>query len=316
MRAVIWTPLVGRRFRQRLEAHGLEVVVPPDGAAAIAAARAADLLITDGAYDAELAAALRRDKGRLRWIQLVTAGYDGLVAHGVPDGVIVSNVGGFFSPAVAEHAVALLLALLRQLPKSIADTRTGVFDRSGAVQLRSLAGMTVAIIGFGSIGHEVAQRLRPFGVRIIGLVRRQRADSLADEIHTMNELHDVLARADVAIVSVPLVQATRGLIAQREFDLCRRGMILINVSRGEVVDSVALAAALRDGRIAGAGLDVTDPEPLPENHPLGVAPNLIVTPHIAGTGRPGAADAMADLVLGNIDVMATGKPPLHRVEVP
>jgi len=316
MRVVIWTRLTGRRFRERLEAHpSLEVLVPADAAEAIGMVRGADLLVTDGAYDPTLAAALRHDRGRLRFIQLVTAGYDGLTALGVPDGVAVSNVGGFFSATVAEHAIALLIALLRQLSHAVADTERHIQDRGMATQVRSLQGADVVIIGFGSIGQELARRLRPFGVRILALVQTPRFEALADEIHTRRSLHAILARADAAIVAAPLTAATRRLIGQAEFAACKRGMILINVARGELVDTAALAAALAGGQIGGAGLDVTDPEPLPPDHPLWASPNLIVTPHVAGSGRRGAADRMADVVLANIALLAAGKPPLHQVSV-
>ena len=316
MRVVIWTKLAGRRFRQRLEADPrLDVVVPDAVEAAISAGRGADLLITDGAYDAELARALVSDKGRLRFIQLVTAGYDGLEAHGVPDGVVVSNAGPFFAATVAEHAVALLLALLRQVPQMVEDTRARIQDRRVAARMRSLQGASVALVGFGHIGREVAHRLRPFGPRILALVRAPRTDPLADEMHPMAALHDVLARADIAIVAVPLTPETQRLLSRSVFDGCKPGMILVNMARGEVVDSAALAAALQDGRVAAAGLDVTDPEPLPRDHVLWGAPNLIVTPHVAGAGVSGAAERMADLVLANIDLLAAGKPPLHRVSL-
>jgi phosphoglycerate dehydrogenase-like enzyme len=316
MRVVVATSLVGRRFRERLATHaGLTVLVATDVSAAIAMCRGAEVLVTDGSWDPVLSAALRADKGRLHFIQLVTAGYDGLLAHGIPHGVIVSNVGGFYSASVAEHAMALLLGLLRQLPRSLQDTARHVHDRRQAPQLGSLQGATVALIGFGGIGQEVARRLRPFGARIVALVRTPRSYPSADEVHLISHLHEVLARADAAIVAVPLTPMTRGLIGRAAFSVCKRSMILINVARGEVVDSAALAAALQEGRLGGAGLDVTDPEPMPAGHPLWHAPNVIVTPHVGGLGQSGAPDRMADLVLANIDLVVAGKPPLHQVQV-
>jgi phosphoglycerate dehydrogenase-like enzyme len=317
MRVVLWTRLVGRTFRTRLETHpGIELVIPSDVAHMLAAVREAELLITDGgACDAVLAAALRLDRGRLRWIQLVTTGYESLAEHGVPSALIVTNVGDFYSATVAEHAVTLALALVRRLPGMTEDATLAAADPKGRSRPGSLQGATVALVGFGGIGREVARRLRPFGPRVVGLVRSLRPEPLADELYPMSQLEAVLARADVAVLAVPLTPATRHLISTTALAACKPGLILVNVSRGEVVDSEALAEALRAGHLGGAGLDVTDPEPLPPDHPLRASPHVILTPHIAGIGQPHAAERLADLVLSNIELVRADKPPLHIVKL-
>jgi len=312
MRVVLWTRLVGRKFRERLEAqHGLRLTAPENFDGLVAAIGGADVLVTDGSiYDARLAAALRHDKGSLRLIQLISTGYDGLTRHGVPAGIAVANVGSFYASTVAEHAMALLLALLRRLPRSVGAAG----DRSAASGLRSLEDATVAVIGFGAIGRAFAERARPFGARIISVVRTDRPEPLADEVVPVSRLHEALSRADATVLAVPLTDATRRLIGAAELAACRPGLMLINVARGEVVDTDALTAALADGRLGGAGLDVTDPEPLPSDHALRNMPNVLISPHIGGVGRPQAAERIADLVIDNIRRVEAGEPPRHTID--
>ena len=313
MRGVVFTPVVGEKFRNVVGVHA-ELVVAGSRDEAIAAARGADFLVTDGSsYDAALANALIADKGQLRWVQLVSMGYDGLTQHGVPAGVVVTNVGGLYAPAVAEHAIALLLALSRRLIDSAAGTATHTSDRRQARHMRTLQGAAIALIGCGRIGQEIAVRLQPFGVRLIGLARSARSDPVVGDIRPMSDLAAVLRQADGVILAVPLTAETRHLLAAAEFTLCKPGLWLVNVARGEVVDTGALAAALKDGRVGGAALDVTDPEPLPPDAPLWACPNLLVTPHVGGVGIARAADRVAELVVENLARFRAGEALNHVV---
>jgi phosphoglycerate dehydrogenase-like enzyme len=314
MRGVVFTPVVGEKFRSAVGLHA-ELVVAGSRDEALAAARAADFLVIDGStYDAALAAALAVDKGRLRWVQLVSMGYDGLTQHGVPAGVVVTNVGGLYAPAVAEHAVALLLALSRRLIDSAAGTARHAPDRrSQARHMRTLQGSTIALIGCGRIGQEIAVRLQPFGVRLVGLARSARSDPAISDIRPMSELAAVLPEADGVILAVPLTAETRHLLSAAAFALCKPGLWLVNVARGEVVETAALAVALKDGRVGGAALDVTDPEPLPPDAALWSCPNLLVTPHVGGVGIARAADRVAELVIENIARFRAGEALKHVV---
>ncbi len=292
----------------------IELVAVDDIAGFAAAVPEAEALIMMGQfYGAETAKLLRRDAKRLRWIQLLTAGYDGLTVHGVPQGVTVANAGDCYSPLVAEHAMALLLALVRRLPEMLANQARHAFDRSVLPRLGSLDGATMAIVGFGSIGREVALRARNFGMRIVGLSRSARPDPLADEIQPIAALHAVLGRADAVVVALPLSAETRHLIGAAALAACRQRTILINVARGGVVDPVALGAALRNGQIAGAGLDVTEPEPLPPDDPLWAAPNLIISPHVAGLGGAAVLHCLAELTAGNVRRFLAGETLSHVV---
>jgi phosphoglycerate dehydrogenase-like enzyme len=316
-RIVLWSPVARAEVAARLVAiPDTELVVVEDLAGLAAALPAAEALVTMGQlYGAETAKLLRRDGKKLRWIQLLTAGYDGLIFHGVPPGVVVTNAGDCYSPMVAEHAMMLLLALVRHLPQMLVNQARHAFDRSFLPRLSSLDGATMAIVGFGSIGREVALRARPFGMRIIGLTRSAHPDKLADEIHPMTMLHDILGRADAVVLAVPLSAETRHLIGAAELAACRKSTILINVARGGVVDPVALGAALRSGQIAGAGLDVTEPEPLPPENPLWTCPNLIVSPHVAALGSAAVLQCLAELTAGNLRRFLAGENLTHRITI-
>lgn len=291
---------------------GLAVVDDLDKLAA--AAPEIEVLVIGGHFfDARVAEVLRARAQRLRFIQSFTAGYEGLQAHGVPPGVVVANAGDSWSPAVAEHGMALLLALVKCLPHAIINQSRGAWDRTQTPRMGSLEGQTLAIVGFGSIGHEFARRAKPFGMRIVGLSRSAKPDPLADEVQPVSALHTVLARADVVLVAVPYSNDTHHMIGADELAACRPGAILINVARGGLVDPVALAAALRSGQLGAAGTDVTEPEPLPAGDPLWDAPNLIITPHVAGASGPVGRDRLAGFVAANVTRFVAGEPVTYVV---
>ncbi|MGA7611867.1 MAG: D-2-hydroxyacid dehydrogenase, partial [Xanthobacteraceae bacterium] len=207
---------------------------------------------------------------------------------GVPDGVTVTNMGDALATPVATHAVMLLLALQRLVPTFMANQGSRIWDRSISARAVIPDQSTVAVIGFGHIGREIARLLRAFGARIIAVTRSGSPHALADEAVPIEKLLDILPRADAVMVAVPLDPTTQGLFGTRTLNACKRGAFLVNIARGSIVDSFALIEALTSGVIAGAGLDVTDPEPLPKDHPLWGAPNLIISPHFAGAcGRIG-----------------------------
>jgi phosphoglycerate dehydrogenase-like enzyme len=315
MRIVLWATYARAELTGRLQPMLREnLVVVGDLATFDAAIGDADaLLCPDPVYGPQVAEAVRGRGRRLRWLQLLTQGYENAQAHGVPAGVVVSNAGDAYSPAVAMHAVTMLLALQRRLPAMQANQAKGVWDRSVSAQLASPAQATVAVLGFGSIGQEIARLAKAFGARVIAITRGGKAHALAEEALPMGQLHAVLPRADAVVLALPLDASTRHLIGAREFALLRKTAVLINISRGGIVDTAALVDALQSGAIAGAGLDVTDPEPLPAGHPLWSAPNLIISPHVAGAvGKPGF-DRLADIVARNVERVLTGHRPAHVV---
>jgi phosphoglycerate dehydrogenase-like enzyme len=302
MRAVLSATLAKADFIARLQPILGERLTIVDGEPAIVEAvpEADALFLTDFLYTEKVAAAVHAAAPRLKWLQLLTAGYDSAKQFGVPAGAIVTNMGAALAPPVATHAVMFLLALQRHLPLFADQQNRRVWDRTPGARARIPDQTTVVVIGFGHIGREIARLLRAFGARIIAVSRSGAPHELADEAVPITKLMDVLPRADAIMVAVPLDPTTQALIGPRELNACKRSAFLINIARGPIVDSLALTNALVEGVIAGAAVDVTDPEPLPKDHPLWGAPNLILTPHMSGACGPLGTQRMAAVAEDNL----------------
>ena len=219
----------------------------------------------------------------LRVIQTLSAGVDWLRGR-VPEGIVVCNARGVYDGPVAEWIVGAILAMQRGLMTAhdaqlAAEWRPFVADE--------LAGLRAFILGYGSIGLAVAERLRPFGVEVVGVARTRREGVLG-----LDDLDSALPSADILINLLPLTLKTTGLLDARRLGLLRPGALLVNAGRGATVDTPALVDALRDGRLRAA-LDVTDPEPLPADHPLWRLPGVLISPHMAGDSRRSLARACA-----------------------
>lgn len=208
----------------------------------------------------------------LRVIQTLSAGVDPILGL-VPDGVILCDAAGTRDVPVAEWVLAAILASRRRLP----ELRDRQREHEWAwCQSDELAGATVLILGYGSIGAAVERRLAPFEVELIRVARHAR-----EGVHPVGDLADVLERADVVVVLLPLTPQTTGLLDRAMLSRLRPGALLVNAARGAILDTDALLELLGAGRIVAA-LDVTDPEPLPADHPLWDAPGVLMTPHCAG----------------------------------
>jgi phosphoglycerate dehydrogenase-like enzyme len=225
---------------------------------------------------------------RLKVVQALTAGYDGYLPL-LPERVTLCNAHGVHDSSTAELAVTLTLACLRGLPEFIAAAAAHEWR---AATRPSLADRTVLILGYGSIGAAVERRLEPFEVDVIRVARTAR-EGPQGYVHGVDDLPVLLGQADVVVVTTPLTDATRGLVDAAFLARMHDGALLVNVSRGAVVDDAALIAELSAGRLTAA-LDVTDPEPLPPDHPLWSAPGLVITPHVGGdsTAFPPRATSM------------------------
>lgn len=285
-------------------------------AAVAAALQGADaLVIATQRFKAEQQAAVRTAPS-LRFLQLLNAGMEAIPPGALPAGLPVSTPNLALAPTVAEHAVALLLAVNRRLHETQAAFGRGQWDQSPKERMQVLTGATVAIVGYGAIGQQLARRLRGFDCRIIAVTRTGVADPAAlappDEWQPIAQLDAVLAAAHVVVLTLPLGPQTRQLIDARRLAVCRRDCVIVNVSRGAIIDTAALVAALQSGRIAGAGLDVTDPEPLPAGHPLWAAPNVVLSPHIAAGGGYGL---LAGFVAENLARVMRGEAPLGLVRL-
>ncbi|AAT88755.1 hydroxyacid dehydrogenase [Leifsonia xyli subsp. xyli] len=217
------------------------------------------------------------------WVQLPFAGVDAfgdILAKEDRSRLIWTSAKGAYAQPVAEHALALTLVLLRVLPQRVRAMSWGTVQEG-----TSLYGLDVAIVGAGGIARELLRLLEPFGVRAT-IVRRSAEPVPGSAVTTTAErLVEVLPSADVVVLAAALTGGTRRLIGAREFAAMKSTAVLVNIARGGLVDSDALVTALRTGAIAGAGVDVTDPEPLPDGHPLWAEKNCIVTPHQADTAE-------------------------------
>ena len=238
---------------------------------------------------------------RVGWVQLPWAGVDafaGVLRRFAGDGRVWTSAKGAYAQPVAEHALMLALAVLRELPRRVRAGRWEV-DEHG----RSLYGAEVVILGAGGIATELLRLLQPFGVR--ATVVRRRDEPVAVRTATAEGLDDELARAEVVFVAAALTEGTRGVIGAAELQRMPRGGVVVNVARGGLVDTDALVSALESGHLGGAGLDVTDPEPLPDGHPLWTAPNCIVTPHVADT-EDMVVPLFAQRVARNVQAFGSG----------
>jgi phosphoglycerate dehydrogenase-like enzyme len=238
------------------------------------------LVWTGLATIAELGEVLDANPG-IGWVQLPLAGID----HFAPvftkhDGkaMVWTSAKGAYAQPVAEHALALTLGLLRLFPKRILAT-SWQRSKDGT----SLFGLEVLIVGAGGIAVELIRLLEPFGVRVTVVRRSPDPVVGADRTVTSEHLLDVLPDADVVVIAAAMTEGTRKLIGETELRIMKDTAILVNIARGGLIDTDALTGALASKLIAGAGLDVTDPEPLPDGHPLWEEPNAIITPHVADT---------------------------------
>jgi len=306
MRVVYWTRMpVARKFIVAgvNELADVQIEEIDDIDAVIAALPGADGLIT---FDApaplagRIVEALRAPDSTVRFMHIVSAGREGYDAAGIPDHLAVTGADGAHSPTVAEHAVALMLALGRRFPRMAAMTAKGQWDRNAGDGMFSLEGRTLLVIGTGAAGCAIAARARPFGMKIIGLSRKGEMKPGFDATRPLSALDESLAEADVVAISIALAAETRHLLSAARLRLMKKGAVLVNIARGGIVDTDALVEVLNDGHLAGAGLDVTDPEPLPDGHPLWSAPNVLITPHVAGFGSELSTRRMAQAVVNAV----------------
>lgn len=219
---------------------------------------------------------------QLQWIQLNNAGTEGYCDPGVlPEGAQLTNATGAYGLAISEHMIGCLFALRKKLHLYYANQLTHTWQREGFVGV--VEGTKVLVIGLGDIGTTFARKMKGLGCYTIG-VKRHKSEKPAwvDELYTMDELDRLLPEADVVAMSLPGNASTYHVLNRERIALLSPNAVVLNVGRGTAIDTEALADALYEGKIAGAALDVTDPEPLPENHRLWDAPNALITPHISG----------------------------------
>ena len=227
-------------------------------------------------------AAMLHGSPALEWLQTNSAGVEPYIQPGVLAGdTLLTNATGAYGLAIAEHMLGMLLELFKKLELDRDAQKSGAWQSQGAV--KAVYGSTVLVLGMGDIGGEFAARCKALGAKVIGVRRSPRpCPEYADEVHLLEDLDSLLPQADVVAITLPGTDATRGLMSRERLAKMKEGAVLLNVGRGFIVDTEALCDALERGHLSGAGVDVTDPEPLPPTHRLWNIPTAVVTPHISG----------------------------------
>jgi phosphoglycerate dehydrogenase-like enzyme len=242
----------------------------------------------------------------LRLLQTVTAGVEAY-RHCLPEGAVLCNARGVHDAGTAEWAVGAMVAVLREFPGFAAAQRRGEWTYH---HTDALADSTVLIVGYGSIGQALERRLDGFEVEVVRVARTARPTGTARDgervVHGLDALPGLLPAADVVVLLVPATQATSGMVDAAFLARMKDGAVLVNAARGGVVDTDALVAELKAGRLRAA-LDVTAPEPLPEGHPLWSAPGVLITPHVAGS-TPASGRRMLRLMRSQMTRYLAGEP--------
>jgi phosphoglycerate dehydrogenase-like enzyme len=250
---------------------------------------------------------------RLQWVHTSAVAVETLCLPELQArGVRVSNTRGVQAVPIAEHVMAVVLSLAKQLPFALDEQRQARWSQREFVGPRLpwlLAGRTLGLIGMGTIGTEIARRGAAFDMRVVALRRRADGDPIPGVSRTFQRegLTDFLAECDVLVIAAPLTPATSGLVDRAAIARLKRGSVVVNVGRAPILDTDALVEALQAGHVAGAALDVCPQEPLPPDHPLWRCPNVILTPHTSGF-RHGHWDEVIEVFADNLDRFRRGLP--------
>jgi phosphoglycerate dehydrogenase-like enzyme len=305
---------VAQRLRQKAAELGVPVQVvrvAEDGQLLDAADRV-DAVLSTNIDSAQLRTVLRQHPS-IRWVAAQSAGVDGVLVPEVRErGIAVTRVRHVHDTFVAEFAMALILAACKRLPDVVRAQQRKEWLR---YQPPSLEGQTLCIAGYGEIGRALAARAKPFGMRIVGVRTRPQADGLADEVLGADELAVALRQADYVALTLPGGALRRHLIGERELRLLRGQAYLINVGRGETLDTEALDRVLREGGFAGALLDTTEVEPLPPDSPLWTNPRVVISAHVAGVRGMTFYGEVLNQIMENVRRFGRGEPLLNEVDV-
>jgi len=293
----------------------LEVLQSKDKEEALRLVEDADILFA-GFFSKELFLAARR----LKWIQAWGAGVDGLLLPEVEKSrVTVTNAGGVHPTPISEHVIGLMLCLCRKLHLFIRNQAERKWERfeswASAEQIEELSGKTVGIVGLGRIGTEIAQKAKCLGMKVIATKRdpSQLPSTSVDRLIHPADLNQLFAESDFVVLSLPLTNVTEGMMGEAQFKSMKRTAYLINVSRGKIVQEDKLIEALKQGWIAGAGLDTFENEPLPEDSELWGFRNVIITPHVAGL-TPYYMERLTGIFCENLDRFIHKQPLINIVD--
>ena len=253
---------------------------------------------------------------KLKWVQSTSAGVEAYSfwPEFMESDVMLTNCKVVQGPTIGDHAFALLLSMTRGLHDYIPNKQQWKSRADAPKGMTELPGMTAVIIGMGGIGMQIAQRAHGFGMNVIGVDPKNiPVNIFAPTIVPPDRLDEVLPKGDVVFVAAPLTPESEGMIGTAQFNAMKRGAFFIAVSRGRLYDKGALVRAIDGQHLAGAGLDVTDPEPLPADDRLWEFDNIVITPHVASHAK-GSDDRRLELIAGNIGRFARGEPLTHMVD--
>ena len=326
MKMVIHPPVDDARLVQIRQAAGPMHVVNTT-----AESVAAEIIDAD-AFFGKITPQLLAAAQKLKWVQSPTASLEHyLFPKLVEHPCLLSNMRGLFSDVIADHVMGYVICFARHFHDYIRNQSRGIWEAVGGEVGRSdfvsgpgvassidhshrhLADCTLGVIGAGAIGSEIAKRAKAFGMTILAVDPHPRTIDGVCEVQPLEHLSDLLAGSDFVVIAAPHTPETEKLFTRQLFEQMRRSAYLINIGRGAIVDLNDLTAALQTGLIAGAGLDVFEIEPLPSGHPLWSMPNVIITPHVAGTS-PRIAERHTAVLLDNIRRFVSGKPPATIVD--
>jgi len=252
----------------------------------------------------------------LKWLQLWSAGSDVFQSFGkFPEGAILTNGSGAYGLTISEHLIAMIIMLKRKLYVHYQDQLECKWG-TGVGEISSIYGSTILILGLGDLGSEFAKKVKAMGATIVGIRRSARpAPEFVDEVHTVDKLDELLPKADIVVVSVPDTDATKKMLNKERLTKLKESAILVNVGRGATIDTDALLEVLEAGKIAGAALDVTDPEPLPSDHKLWKLPNVLITPHSSGNHNlPETYRRLIEIAIANFGAYVADQPMKNIVD--
>jgi phosphoglycerate dehydrogenase-like enzyme len=287
----------------------IEFIAPVDLADLASALPGAEILVTSNrAYEAQAAHIVREQASSLRWIQFTTSGLDKAIGLGLPPGCVITNASGLRAFSVAEHALFLMLSLLRQSRMAEQGQRDNSWVRDAITPcMDNLAGKHLLVIGAGTIGQEIARRAKAFDMHVTGVSRTTAALPNFDAMRPRADLPAAVGAADIIVMAANYEADTHELMSAALIGAMKPPAFFINIGRGGLVDEKALVAALQERRIAGAGLDVTLVEPLPRDHALYGLPNVVLSPHIAGAGSQGTGAGMGKILADNLRLWLKGE---------
>ena len=255
-----------------------------------------------------LAPALLKHCKQLKLLQLNNAGTEGFTAEGVvPEGAVLVNASGAYGLAMSEYMVGAVLCLMKNLDKYKMNQPKHEWKDLGLVN--AVYGSNTLVVGFGDIGNEFGVRMNALGSKVTGIRKHlTNKPDYVQSLHSIDDLHECLKNADIVATCLPGYSETYKVFDRKAFECMKDGVYFVNVGRGTAVDTDALYDALLSGKVAGAALDVTDPEPLPADHKLWDAPNVIITPHVSGGYHVKAAhDKIIEIAVRNLNHFLKGE---------